>query len=105
MLEATDSTFDEIVLQNKMPVLVDFWADWCAPCLKMIDTLEEVEEEYEKEIVFVKCNIDENNSIANQYGIRSIPFLIFFKDGEPVNTLVGNQSKEKIDMFIEKSLC
>jgi thioredoxin 1 len=104
MLEVTDENFEEVVLKNKMPVLVDFWADWCGPCMNMLNTIEEIDEEYHGEVVVVKCNVDECSATASQYGVRSIPFLIFFKEGEPVNTLVGNQTKEKVEIFVEKSL-
>jgi len=104
MLEATEENFEELVLKNKLPVLVDFWAEWCGPCLSMLDTLEKIDDEYGNELVIAKCNVDDASSIASQYGVRSIPFLIFFKEGEPVDTLTGNQTKEKVNKFVEKNL-
>jgi thioredoxin 1 len=104
MLEVTDENFEEVVLKSKSPVLVDFWAEWCGPCLQMLHTLENIEEEYGEEVVIAKCNVDEQTTVASNFGIRSIPYLIFFKEGEPIDTLVGNQTKEKVDIFIEKSL-
>ena len=104
MLEVTDENFEEVVLKSKSPVLVDFWADWCSPCLQMLRTLEDIEEEYGDEVTIAKCNVDEQTAVASNFGIRSIPYLIFFKEGEPVDTLVGNQTKEKVDIFIEKAL-
>jgi thioredoxin 1 len=104
MIEVTDENFEEVVLKSKSPVVVDFWAEWCGPCLQMLRTLGDIEEEYGDEVTIAKCNVDEQTSVATQFGIRSIPYLVFFKDGEPVDTLVGNQTKEKVDCFIEKAL-
>ncbi len=90
------NSFDEQVLKTNKPVLVDFWAEWCGPCKALTPVLEEIATELGEEASVVKVNVDENSDLAQKYGIRGIPTLIFFKDGEVKSTLVGNQPKAEI---------
>jgi len=96
-LQSVDmNSFDEAVLNSSKPVLVDFWAEWCGPCKALAPVLDEVAGEMGDKAKIVKVNVDENSEIAQKYGIRSIPTLIFFKNGEVKSTLIGNQQKGEI---------
>ena len=99
-----DGKFDEIVLQAKTPVLVDFWAPWCGPCRMVAPVVEELAEEYEGRVSFGKVNVDESPRIASQYGIMSIPTLILFKDGKPVSNIVGFRPKDELKQKLEDAL-
>ena len=83
---------------------MDFWANWCRPCLQVGSRLEEIAEESGKEVVIAKFNVDENTLIPSDYGIRSIPYLLMIKGGEIVDSLVGNKSKNDIQYFIAENL-
>ena len=99
----TDSTnFEKDVLKSDKPVLVDFWAEWCGPCRTLGPILEEVAGEVGETATIVKVNVDENNDLAQKYGIRGIPTMIFFKNGEAAKTLVGLQPKEEIKKTLEE---
>lgn len=104
IIEVTDDTFRSTVLQNTKPVLIDFWADWCRPCLQLLTVLEDIAEEYQNYVIVAKINVDENPDTPLEYGIRSIPYLILFRDGEVIDTLIGAQSKDKLEYFIESNL-
>lgn len=88
-LEVTDSTFEEVVLKSEVPVIVDFWAVWCGPCRVIGPVVEEIGEEYGDKAKVVKLDVDNNNQTAMKYGIRNIPTLLFFKNGEVVDKQVG----------------
>lgn len=88
--------FESQVLKSDKPVLVDFWAEWCGPCKALAPLLDEISQEVGENANVVKVNVDEAGELAQKYGIRGIPTLIFFKDGEARNTLVGNQPKAEI---------
>lgn len=88
-LEFTDSNFDELVLNSDKPVLVDFWAEWCGPCRMVGPIVEELSNDYDGKAVIGKVNVDENQDVAAKYGIRNIPTLLVFKNGEIVDKQVG----------------
>lgn len=92
----TDENFEEEVLKSDLPVLVDFYADWCGPCKMLAPIIDEIETEYEGKWKIGKVNIDESPNTASKYGVQSIPTLKFFKKGELVDQLVGFAAKEKI---------
>ncbi len=93
--------FETDVLKSGKPVLVDFWAEWCGPCRTLAPVLDEVATELGEKAAVLKVNVDENGELAQQYGIRGIPTMIFFKDGQASKTLVGIQPKEEIVKSLE----
>ena len=93
----TESTFDQEVLENDTPVLVDFWAEWCGPCHAVSPILERIVEERSGELKLVKVNIDEEQQLARRYGIMSIPAMILFKEGEPAAATIGAQPKGALE--------
>ena len=99
-----DDNFEQVVLQAKTPVLVDFWAAWCAPCLMVAPVVEELADEYEGRISFGKVDVDQNPKIASQYGIMSIPTLILFKDGKPISNIVGFRPKVQLKQSLDDAL-
>ena len=96
LTSVTNETFESEVLKSDKAVVVDFWAEWCGPCKALTPILEEISTEVESKAKVVKVNVDEAGELAQQYGIRGIPTLIFFKGGEVKSTLVGNQPKSEI---------
>ncbi|HEY0404877.1 MAG TPA: thioredoxin [Pyrinomonadaceae bacterium] len=100
--ETTDSSFEQDVLQSERPVLVDFWAEWCAPCKALNPAVEAVAQKYAASARVVKMNIDDNPSVAQRYGIRGLPTLILFKGGEVADRIVGAISKDSISRLIDK---
>src|SRR4029079_5224231 len=100
--EVSDSSFDKDVLQSDKPVLVDFWATWCAPCRMLEPTVDAVAEKYAQNARVVKVNVDDNPSISQRYGIKGIPTLILFKGGKEAERVVGATSKEAISRMIDK---
>ena len=100
----SDDTFEEEVLKNELPVLVDFWAVWCAPCQMIVPSLEHLAEAYKDKLSIKKLNVDESPKITSQYGVMSIPTLLLFKGGELKETIVGALPKEKIEEAVSKHL-
>ncbi len=100
----TDASFQEKVLESDVPVLVDFWAPWCGPCRMVAPVVEEIAEQYEGQVKVVKLNTDENPQVASNYGIRSIPTLMIFKDGQRVDMVVGAVPKTTLANTLEKYL-
>lgn len=101
--EINDSNFEKEVLQSETPVLIDFWAEWCGPCRMLSPVLNQLSEELDN-IKIVKMNIDENPEVPSALGVRSIPTMIIFKDGKPVDTKVGAQPKNTLTEWINSSI-
>ncbi len=104
VVSVTDAEFEEEVLKSSKPVLVDFWAPWCAPCRMVAPVVEEIAGEYEGKLKVVKVNVDENHETASNYGIMSIPTLALFKNGELVERLVGYMPKNELARAVDKTI-
>ena len=100
----TDATFEAEVLQSQSPVLVDYWAEWCGPCKAIAPTLEEVAKEYSGKLKVAKVNVDENQEIPRKYGIRGIPTLMLFKNGNIEAAKVGALSKSQLTAFLDSNI-
>ena len=100
----TDQEFEEQVLNAETPVLVDFWADWCAPCKMIAPIVEDLANEYDGKVRFAKVDVDSNPMTATKFGIRSIPTLLVFKNGEPVDMVVGAVPKEVLKKRLDTAL-
>ena len=103
-LELTDTNFEEIVLKSDKPVLVDFWAEWCGPCKQIGPTLEEISEEMSSQVIIAKHNIDNEPNTPTKYGVRGIPTMLLFKDGELKATKVGATTKSNIVSWIKENI-
>ena len=103
-IKVDDSNFDQIVLQSKTPVLVDFWAPWCRPCIMAAPVLEELAEEYTDRITIAKLDVDQNPKTASKYQIMSIPTLLLFKKGEPISNIVGYKPKAELKRDLDATL-
>ena len=101
---ATDDNFEGEVLKSVKPVLIDFWAPWCGPCKAIGPIVEELALQLKDRVKFMKLNVDENQKTAINYGVRSIPTLILFKDGKILDTLIGLVPKDKLEAFAKKGL-
>ena len=104
ILEIDDSIFDAEVMKSDKPVLMDFWAPWCGPCRAISPLMEKLAGEFGDKIKFLKCNVDDNPITPGKYGIKSIPTLMFFKDGNVVDQVIGIVAKSKLEEMINKTL-
>lgn len=104
LTEVSDNSFEQDVLQSNKPVLVDFWAAWCAPCRMLAPTVEAVAEKYADTATVAKLNVDDNPNISQRYGIKGIPTLILFKSGVEEERIVGLASKETISRLLDKHI-
>jgi len=96
-----EDSFQKTVLQSKLPTLVDFWAEWCAPCLAAAPILEDLAEEYDGKINFARVNVEDNSSLATKYGVAAIPTMLIFKDGQPVQQIVGYRPKKELKKMLD----
>ncbi len=104
IIHTSDDAFEQDVLQSQLPVLVDYWAEWCGPCKTIAPILDEVAKEYEGRVKVAKLNIDENQNTPPKYGIRGIPTLMLFKNGNVEATKVGALSKSQLTAFIDSNI-
>ena len=104
ILAVTDSSFEKDVLQSDLPVLVDFWAEWCAPCKMLAPTVEAIARDYNGKLRVAKLNVDENTATSERYGIRGIPTLLLLKGGEVKDQIVGNYPRDHIERMVQKHL-
>jgi thioredoxin 1 len=102
IINVTQATFAQDVLQSKTPVLVDFWAEWCGPCKMIAPVLDELAEEYQGKVKIAKVNIDNEQSIAAEYGIRAIPTLLLFNNGQVADQIVGMRSKRDLKASFDR---
>lgn len=100
-IEITDDTFDNEVIESDLPVVVDFWAEWCGPCKRLSPTLEKVAEELEGHVKLAKMNVDENPMVMAKYGVRGLPTLMLFKGGNVAASHLGDISKEQLKNWIK----
>ena len=103
-VEITDYTFDQEVIQSATPVLVDFWADWCAPCKMIAPMVDELADEYDGKVKFTKLDVDSNPMTATNFGIRGIPTLLIFKGGKPVESVVGAVPKSTLKKKLDEAI-
>jgi thioredoxin 1 len=96
MTHVTESNFEELVTNSGKPVMIDFWAEWCGPCRAISPVVEELAEAYEGRVIVAKCDVDSNNEIAMKFGIRNIPTILFFQNGELKDKIVGAVSKSQL---------
>jgi thioredoxin 1 len=101
---AGEDNFKDVVLQSKSPVVVDFWAQWCAPCLAAAPILEELSKEYDGKIGFAKIDVDSNSPLAVKYGITAIPTMLIFKGGQPVQQILGYRPKKELKKVLDEVL-
>lgn len=100
----TDSSFEEEVLKSDMPVMVDYWAEWCGPCKAIAPVLEEIADEYHGKLIVAEIDVDSNQQTPQKYVVRGIPTLMIFKDGDVIGTKVGQVSKSQLTAFIDSTI-
>ena len=103
-IEVNDSNFDDVVLKSDIPVLVDFWAEWCGPCRMIAPAVEEISNEFEGQALVAKCDVDNSPGVAAKFGIRNIPTVLFFKDGKVADKQVGAVPKNNLVTKLEALL-
>ncbi|MCH8261655.1 MAG: thioredoxin TrxA [Proteobacteria bacterium] len=104
VVHVTDSSFEEEVLKSDMPVIVDYWAEWCGPCKAIAPVLEEIAGEYQGKLIVAKMDVDDNQQTPQKYVVRGIPTLMIFKDGDVIGTKVGQLSKSQLTAFIDSTI-
>ena len=104
ILNITDTNFEDEVLKSELPVVLDFWAEWCVPCKAIAPVLDELADQYKDKMTIAKINIDENQKTPASYGVRGIPTLIMFKDGEVIATNVGSATKSQLETFFDNNI-
>lgn len=104
LMELSAENFEAEALKETLPVLIDFWAEWCGPCRMIAPTVAQLADDYAGKVKFCKLNVDNSREIAAKYGIRSIPTLMLFKAGQVKDTIVGAQPKESLKAFLDKNL-
>jgi thioredoxin 1 len=104
IVEVTDANFDQLVLKSEQPVLVDFWAAWCGPCKAIAPIVDEVAQSYAGRVKVGKMDVDKNNATPQRYGVRGIPTLLLFKDGQVKEQIVGYVARDVIEKALEKNL-
>lgn len=104
IINVNDETFEQTVLQSQIPVLVDYWAEWCQPCQQIVPILEELAEHYKGRLTIAKLNIDQSSKTPTKYGVRGIPTLMLFKNGSLEATKVGAESKAKLAAWLDRLL-
>jgi thioredoxin 1 len=102
--KVTDSSFEADVLNSKEPVVIDFWAEWCGPCRQISAAIDEIAEDLKDQVKVAKLNVDENPDVTRKYGVRSIPTLLIFKDGQCVATKIGSATKSELSRWIRAAL-
>lgn len=102
--QVSDTSFEQDVLKSDTPVLVDYWAEWCGPCRMIAPILEEVSRDYAGKVQVAKLNVDDNQSVAQRFGVRGIPTLMLFRNGAVIGTSVGALSKSQLTLFLDSHL-
>ena len=104
MLQITRDSFEKEIVGSKLPVIVDFWAEWCGPCRAMAPVFESVSKEFVGKMAFAKLDVDSNQELSSQFGVMSIPSLLVFKKGKEADRIVGSMSSDKLRAFVQKNL-
>jgi len=104
IIHVTDTSFEDEVLKSRLPVMLDFWAEWCGPCRAIAPVLEELAKEYNGKMIVAKINVDQNPSTPQKYAVRGIPTLMIFRSGNVIGTKIGQASKSQLSAFIDSTI-